>query len=275
MPNMNGAHPYRGVSASFATKHEKEKVVAPIFSALGISLHVPDIDTDLLGTFTSEIERVGLPKEVVLKKARMGMEASGLRYGAASEGSIGPDPVVPFLNSDIECMAWVDDERGIEIMEFHRSLDIIAATSHSIDGDFLIRADFPNHSLIVKGNGKVVKGIKDRGELDRVIAEISKLGASIVIESDLRAHHSPSRMRNIAAVAEKLVARISRLCTGCNAPGFGHVENLYGVACRECKNVEARAIRGEVLGCAKCDYREEISNQREFIDPAECGYCNP
>ena len=275
MTNMNGAHPYRGISAAFATKHEKERIVAPIFSALGISLHVPDIDTDLLGTFSGEIERVGTPKEVALKKARMGMQASGLAYGAASEGSIGPDPVVPFLNSDIECMAWVDDERGLEIVEFHRSLDIIAATGDSIDEEFLKRADFPNHSLIVKGDGKVVKGIKDHKALESAIAEISKLGASIVIESDLRAHHSPSRQRNIAAVAEKLVARISRLCPGCGAPGFGHVENLYGIICRECNNVEARAVRGEVLGCAKCDYREEISNAREFIEPAECGYCNP
>jgi hypothetical protein len=272
---MSGAHPYRGVSAALATKHEKERIVAPLFSSLGISLQVPQIDTDVLGTFSGEIERVGTPKEVVLKKARMGIEALGLSYGLASEGSIGPDPVVPFLNSDIECVAWVDDERGIEIVEFHRSLDIIAATGSSINDEFLTRADFPNHSLIVKGNGKVVKGIKDRRELDRAIEEISALGASIVIESDLRAHHSPSRQRNIAAVAEKLVARLSRLCPGCSAPGFGHMENLYGVICRECKNVETRAVRGEVLGCAKCDYREEISNGKEFIEAAECGYCNP
>lgn len=272
MPNMNGAHPYQGITAALATKHAKEKVVAPVFASLGISLQVPDIDTDLLGTFSGEIERIGTPKEVALKKARMGMKASGLAYGAASEGSIGPDPVVPFLNSDIECMAWVDEERGIELVEFHRSLDIIAATGSSISEEFLTKADFPNHSLIVKGNGKVVKGIKDRAELDRAIAEI---GSSVVIESDLRAHHSPSRMRNIALVTEKLVARISRLCPGCNAPGFGHVDNLFGVICRECKNVEERAIRGEVLGCAKCDYREEISNNKDFIEPAECGYCNP
>jgi hypothetical protein len=78
---MNGAHPYRGVSAALATKHEKEKIVAPLFSSLGISLQVPQIDTDVLGTFSGEIERVGTPKEVVLKKARMGIEASGLSYG--------------------------------------------------------------------------------------------------------------------------------------------------------------------------------------------------
>ena len=102
MPNMNGAHPYQGITAALATKHAKEKVVAPVFASLGISLQVPDIDTDLLGTFSGEIERVGTPKEVALKKARMGMKASGLAYGAASEGSIGPDPVVPFLNSDIQ-----------------------------------------------------------------------------------------------------------------------------------------------------------------------------
>jgi hypothetical protein len=84
MLEMNGAHPYRGVTAAFATKHLKENVVAPTFADLEISVVVPEVDTDLLGTFTSEIPRVGTPKEVVLKKARLGIQASGLSYGIAS-----------------------------------------------------------------------------------------------------------------------------------------------------------------------------------------------
>jgi len=94
MREMIGAHPYRGVTAAFATKHFKESVVAPAFATLEISVVVPEVDTDQLGTFTGEIHRVGTPKEVVLKKARLGIQASGLLYGIASEGSIGPDVVV-------------------------------------------------------------------------------------------------------------------------------------------------------------------------------------
>ena len=269
---MKGAHPYRGVTASLATKHEKEKVVAPSFARLDIALHIPAVDTDELGTFSGEIPRIGTPREVVLKKARMGMKVSGLPYGIASEGSIGPDLIVPFINSDIECIAWVDDELGIEIVEFHRSLDIVAVTSEVLSEEFLTRAGFPEHSLIVKGQGSVVKGINNRLQLEKVIAE---LGPTIVIESDVRAHHSPSRRRNIAAVAEKLVARLSNLCGDCKCPGFGAVENIYGLPCSECGTLNERAVRGEVHGCAKCENRIEAAGKRISIEPAECLACNP
>lgn len=269
---MKGAHPYSGVTASLATKHEKEKVVAPIFAHLEIALHIPSVDTDELGTFSGEIPRIGTPREVVVKKARMGMKASGLPYGVASEGSIGPDVIVPFINSDIECIAWVDDELGIEIVEFHRSLDIVAVTSEVLSEEFLTRASFPEHSLIVKGQRSVVKGINDRLQLEKIIAE---LGPKVVIESDLRAHHSPSRRRNIAVVAERLVARLSNLCSECRCPGFGVVENIYGLPCSECGTLNERAVRGEVHGCAKCENRIEVVGKRTYIEPAECLVCNP
>jgi len=282
MLEMIGVHPYRGVTAAFATKHFKESVVAPVFATLEISVVVPEVDTNQLGTFTGEIPRVGTPTEVVLKKARLGIQASGLLYGIASEGSIGPDVVVPFINSDIECMAWVDTARDIEIVEFHRSLDIFSArtivsSKDSLD-EFLKSADFPHHSLIARaenGRGEIYKGINSFERLESALKALFKDSSTLVIESDLRAHHSPSRQRNIAAVAEKLVSRLSQLCVKCETPGWGEIGYLYGLECRECRNIEERAVRGRVMGCAGCEYQEEVLNEKKFVEPAECGVCNP
>ena len=279
---MVSDHPYRGVTAALATKHRKEELLAPHFSTLGISIEVPDIDTDLLGTFTGEIPREGTPKDVVLKKARLGIEVTGLAYGIASEGSIGPDLVVPFLNSDIECMAWVDATRSLELVEYHRSLDILAARSVVGAGDsldeFLKSADFPNHSLIVRaenGSGEIYKGINSSEQLDTALRSLFKDSERLIIESDLRAHHSPSRQRNIATLAEKLVSRLSRLCKECQTPGWGEVGYLYGLECSECRNVEERAVSGKIFGCGGCDYKEKVVGGKKFVEPAECGVCNP
>ena len=269
-------HPYRGSTAAIATKHHKEQILAPIFAELGVSLQLAAVDTDLLGTFTGEIEREGTPKEVALRKARLGMEATGLPYGLASEGSIGPDPIVPFLSSDIECLAWVDDRLGLEIVEFYRSMDIKALSINLAQiadlDEFLNKADFPNHGLIVKSKERVFKGINNRSQLDEIL---NQLDADVIIENDLRAHFSPSRQNNIAMVAKQLAGRLAVLCDGCETPGWGVVGNLYGLECKECGGLVEKAVRGKLLGCAKCDYQKEISNDREFVEPADCQYCNP
>ena len=275
-------HPYRGVSAAFPTKHQKEKVVSPIFATLDIELIVSEVDTDLLGTFSGEIPRIGTPKEVVLKKAHLGAADLGLPFAIASEGSIAPDPLIPFLISDIECMAWIDTTKNIEVVEFYRSLDIVTARtiitkSESIQ-EFLTRADFPNHSLIARsenGSGQIFKGLNSIKSLETALKKLWLDSEKIIIESDLRAHHSPSRRQNIVALAERLVVRLSQLCPKCQLPGWGQVGDLYGVECRECGIVEQQAMSGKVLGCAGCEYKEKKLNERSFIEPAECSFCNP
>lgn len=73
----------------------KEGVIASVLdTALGCRVErVTGDDTDLLGTFTREIPRAGMQLEAARKKARIGMELSGLSTGLASEGSFGPDPM--------------------------------------------------------------------------------------------------------------------------------------------------------------------------------------
>jgi len=275
-------HPYRGVIAAFATKHFKEKVVSPIFASIDVQLVVPKVDTDQLGTFSGEIPRSGSPREVVLKKARLGLAQSGLEFGIASEGTIGADPSIPFVISDIECMAWIDTKRNIEIVEFYRSLDIVASTITISENDsldkFLRTVDFPNHSLIAKpesGIGQIYKGINTLRDLEIAMGEILKKEEKITIESDLRAHHSPSRRKNIEVVAKNLVTRLSSICAKCHSPGWGEVGYLYGGNCRQCGNLEANFVRGKLLGCAVCEYKEEFFIEKELISPAQCTVCNP
>jgi hypothetical protein len=277
-------HPYRGAKAVIATKHNKGILVAPAFSKhLDLSVEEVTVDTDELGTFSGEIERVGSVREVVVKKAQLGMSVSGNPIGIASEGSIGADPLLPFINSDIELMALVDQERALVIIESLRSTEIIAQTVKiSKDSDitnFLTRADFPNHALILRSEDEpvsfCVKGISDMKALDQAILNGLKDFPTLILESDLRAHCSPSRQKNIAALADKLALRLTHLCPECAAPGWGVVSYKKGLPCQECGEISKDALAQEIQGCGRCEFNKVGKTLAESIDPAQCQLCNP
>ena len=276
------SHPYYGITAALATKHQKEKILSPIFGRLNISIAHAEVDTDQLGTFTGETPRLASPKETVIKKARMGMELRGLQYGVASEGSIGPDPALIFVNSDIELMAWIDDENQIEIVESLKSFEIVAQSSsfkrEESYANFLKKIDFPNHAVIIRGDSSdapIHKGINDLANLDTLINQIFRESESVIIESDLRAHFSPSRRLNIERLGNKLIDRLASLCRECNQPGWGAVDYLFGLPCNDCGELNLEAVSGKIFGCCKCDYREEIFDDKKSISAAECLLCNP
>jgi len=277
-------HPYRGAKAVIATKHNKGILVSPAFSKhLEMRVEEVSVDTDELGTFSGEIERVGSVREVVIKKAELGISVSGNPIGIASEGSIGADPLLPFINSDIELMALVDQERSLVIIESLRSTEIVAQTTkiskESEIDKFLTQADFPNHALILRSEDKQVsfceKGIRDRKSLDLAILKGLKDFPTLVLESDLRAHCSPSRQKNITALAEKLALRLIHLCPECAAPGWGVVSHKKGLPCQECGEISEGALAQEIQGCGRCEFTELGKTLAESIDPAQCQLCNP
>ena len=277
-------HPYQNQEAVIATKHEKGRLIASTFAEhLDIKIREINIDTDQLGTFSGEVERVGSAREVVVKKAKLGLTASGVPLGMASEGSIGADPLIPFINSDIELMAFVDQERGITIVESLRSTEIIAQTikvNQNTDIEkFVAKADFPNHRLILRAADDptkfCIKGINERKVLEREIARGLKDFPELLLESDLRAHCSPSRQKNIAALAEKLAFRLSHLCPECSSPGWGLVDYKKGLPCEECGEISEESIAREILGCTGCGFNKEGKILAESIDPARCQLCNP
>lgn len=265
------------------TKHDKVKLVAPYFqNLLQVQIEEVNLDTDVLGTFSGEIERVGNSLETAIKKAKLGIEATGNPYAIASEGSITSDPYMPFITADIETLLFIDQELDITVHETLISHEIIATTTTTIKNnleDFLKRADFPNHALIVKPNigTGAIKGIRDRTTLEDAInrsRELSSDGEAI-IESDFRAMCSPTRQENISKVALKLAQRLCNTCPECHTPGWGLKSYTRGVDCSDCGEFAENALKQEILGCVKCEYTKPGAVINVTIDPSRCMSCNP
>ncbi|MFM8711078.1 MAG: DUF6671 family protein, partial [Sphingomonadales bacterium] len=85
---------FTGRKLLIATKHKKEIVLSPLLeAALGVHCFTDDrLDTDLLGTFTGEIERLDDPLTTARKKCEQGMALTGCDLAVASEGSFGAHP---------------------------------------------------------------------------------------------------------------------------------------------------------------------------------------
>ena len=102
--------PYLDSEVAFLTQHGKQQLVrSRLEQALGCQLvHTQDYDTDLLGTFTTDVDRQGSQLDAARVKATIGMRLTGLQIGMASEGVFGPDPFVGFTPWNSEVVLWVD-----------------------------------------------------------------------------------------------------------------------------------------------------------------------
>lgn len=277
-PPVSGHDPYRGRRAVLATRHGKEKAVIPAFSSvLGLDIAVPaDLDTDRLGTFTRDVARVGTMREAAVQKARMGIAATGLPLAIASEGSFGPHPAIPFLPAGQELLVFVDLERGLEIVEEQVSERTnFAALEVTAGADlerFLAAVGFPEHALVVRAGDRLVKGVTSRAHLDRLL----ETGGTVHLEADMRAHMNPTRMGEIATLAERLARRIASPCPACGTPGFGVTAMQRGLPCAEC-GAPTQLVRYVIEACALCQYeqRKPRPDGRLTSTPAECQECNP
>lgn len=276
---------YRGQSVALATLHQKGALIAPTFlSTLGMQVVEIKVDTDSLGSFAGEVERVGTQIETARKKALLGIEKSGFKFGLASEGSIGADPQIGLLTSDIETIVSIDTVNSLEIIEHYKSFDIIAQKiefAEGIDLDtFLLKSDFPTHKLIVRSEYgyRQVAG-KDIATIEDLMSAIEKAQSlksnPIIIESDLRAHCPPSRSTNIKVTAERLALKIATLCPDCQSPGWGVVKPLLGLSCSECGQESDSAVRARLYGCLCCTYSVAGDPIADSIDPSKCNWCNP
>lgn len=288
---------YTGVTAALATMHGKESVIAPAMERhLGLKVITPiGLDTDLLGTFTGETPRVGSMREVAIRKARLGMGASGLTFGIASEGSFGPHPVIPFFRAGMELMVFVDDQRGLIISESLIAEDTnhdekVVESVSELD-EFLPRVRFPVHALVVGPNltaspwwklhpelARMRKGIASYEELAEAVGHASRISEDrrARVSTDLRAHMNPTRMQAIATLADKLARRIATKCPDCGQPGFGQVMPASGLSCINCGQ-ESIIPRGDIWRCVACQYEREEARlpNRKFAEPGDCPQCNP
>ena len=280
--------PYKDCKILLATKHNKEKAIAPAFSEfLSAKIVTCDLDTDLLGTFTSEIPRTQSALECARSKCLWGIEQNKSDYGIASEGSFGPHPYIPFVPSGHEILYFIDRTRNLFL---HLSF-LTAETNYymgainSIDelNKIMKLIQFPSHALIIRPNinqdpSLIIKGIQSREIAENVFMTAVKLSpdGKAWVETDMRAHKNPTRMRTIAHLATLLAKRLTILCTVCATPGFGKVRTEPGLECRCCDS-KTDQIRAEIWGCACCDY-EEVRPRADGLKKAEpryCSYCNP
>lgn len=269
-----------------ATKHEKERVIAPLFEAeLSVNCFVPiDFDTDSLGTFTGEVERKADPVATARTKCLMAMEQTNCDLGIASEGSFGPHPTLFFAHADDEILLFIDKKNDLEIIVRELSLktnfNATKVNSYEELKDFAKKIKFPHHGVILKSeeNGipKFVKGIQSWELLEDSYHTLSQNNDTIYAETDMRALYNPTRMLVIEEATKKLVEKIKTVCPKCHTPGFGVVSAKPGLPCSLC-GCATKSTKSHIYQCQKCHFEKEkmYPYDKKKEDPTYCDYCNP
>lgn len=276
---------YQGHKVALLTQHGKEGIIAPVLApALGCTVElVTGFDTDQLGTFSREISRPGTQLEAARRKARKGMELSGLSVGLASEGSFGPDPFSGMFPWNIEMLVWIDDTLNLEVVGLTQGA---AHSGHLQTGEweeveaFAVSEGFPQHHLVLRPQGmedhRIHKNIADWGALKSCFSHCIDQSSNrqVFVETDLRAFANPSRMQNIGKAATDLLGRLQSLCPTCEAPGFWVTERQPGLPCSACGQPTS-SFRSEVWACQRCRHKSSKLRADRVADPKYCEFCNP
>ena len=287
---LNTLLPYSECSIIITTKHAKSLAIAsPFWNRLRASVLEYTLDTDLLGTFSGEIERQGNALECVRRKCKMGMDRLGEKaeYFLANEGSFGPHPKMPFLPCDQEILYFIDCKRNFHLYLTH----VTEKTNYKMESlDSLVKLEkfveatqFPSHALIVRPNDRkdarfLFKGIDTYQALEEAFNASVKYSTDgkVWVETDMRAHMNPSRMKVIQELADRMAQRLSTLCSACNAPGWGMIRVEKGLHCEYCDQ-KTEMIAHEIYGCVLCDYTKKKLRSDGLISAPQmyCDWCNP
>jgi hypothetical protein len=286
--NASEEHPWHGERACLTSKHSKLRVIEPpLREALGLCIfEESSLDTDLLGTFSGEVERPGTAQEVVLRKARWGAEKNNTRFGIATEGSFGPHPHLPFMASHNEWIAWIDRENESSMIESYQTERTnfshrVVKTYQELE-PFLEKLRFPSHALIARPSDIaldsrfVFRGLQDFSALRAAIGICATQSPTqkVYIETDMRAHVNPTRQEGILEVAKKLAVRIQTLCSACGYPGWGIIRLERGLECESCGK-PGRWVKAEVIGCARCQHevKRPRPDGRTLAPSSACESC--
>lgn len=248
--------------------HRKERVIAPVLERfLGLQVAVVgSLDTDAFGTFSREVERTGTQLDAARAKIAAGFElAPWARVGLSSEGSFGPHPSIPFLPLGREIVVLIDRGSGLELVGHHAGYD--TNFSHPVVSgldqahSFAERIGFPGHGLIVMGclgggpapEVALIKDVTSWDTLERSHRPRARSTGAAFVETDMRAHRNPRRMRAIKRATIDLVRPSRSLCPVCSQPGFAITERLSGLPCSWCGE-PTHLTKAEVLICAGCGY---------------------
>lgn len=277
-----------GRTLILGTKHKKERVLAPILEReLGVRIVVPDnFDTDKFGTFTLDIARKGSQLETARRKAMAVMDLLDADLCLVSEGSFGTHPNIPFVQSNLELVLLVDRKHGFEIHGHYRSEETNAASlyvSSVVEAkQFAEEIGFPHHGLVVRRSERskrdIFKDISSYKDLEEKVSYLLNkfFVKKVYLETDLRAHANPTRMKNIEQAAVDLIKNIKSACPECATPGFAVIDVVRGLPCGGCGQKTDLPLT-VVRECQKCKFKHHYpySESKTYADPGTCGYCNP
>jgi hypothetical protein len=281
---MDNSSCFEGRKIVIATKHEKESVIGPALQKVfGMSYCVAEeLDTDLLGTFTGEVERVGTPVDAARKKCDLARDDGDLVV--ASEGSFGPHPTLYFMPADEEYLVLVDRKNAVEIVVKTCSLQTNYGSytfgAEEKLAEFLKRVKFPSHALIVMDSPSnprfMEKGITTNAPLTQAMDYCIAHFGTYHITTDMRAMFNPSRMRVIEELTGKLIEKMQSACPHCKRPGFSVSETIKGLVCSSC-SLPTQSVKSLIYTCLGCHYTElkAYPEGKKSEDPMFCDYCNP
>jgi phage FluMu protein gp41 len=289
---------FAGRVVVLASMHKKEQVIAPLLEAkLGVKLQVlPNFNTDQFGTFSREQARTGSQLEAARAKAHAALALMGsgisLRDPAplviASEGSFGPHPSLPYLACNREVLLFRDPSQNLEVVGEALSVETnfrqktVRNLTEALA--FAEQVGFPAHGLMVltnpeqPGTAPIFKGITTVSALDEAIqvAIQSSSQGLAHLETDMRAHYNPTRMRVIAAATEDLLNKLMRCCPNCGRPGFAIQRLLPGLPCQVCQMPTPLTVTA-IYECQRCQHQlhQNFPEGMNAADPTYCNYCNP
>lgn len=279
-------HPYYNKTCVFTTKHHKATVFKePLRSQVGCILKELPLDTDQLGTFYGDIPRLNSSLETCKRKCLLGLDAHHHSLGLANEGTFGIDSVlnIPY---DAEVVILIDKDQGCELIMDYKSYDTnysaaTIQTEQELEA-FAKQGLFPSHGLIVTSYPKSqtalhFKGIQNwRGLVSKFKACLADSQTrKVVVETDMRAHMNPTRMKVLSSFANIVTKRLSHLCPICKIPGWGVIATSPGLPCALC-HAPTGMTKETTFGCIKCTYQKTIPKKKQtYADPGFCLLCNP
>ena len=151
---------FAGRKLVIATKHHKEKVIASLLEeAFDVKCFIPEnFDTDLLGTFTGEIERKDGPIITIRNKCLQAMELSNCDLGIASEESRAA--VAGGITSFMDIPNTSPNTTTIELLEEKYKL---ANVTSSANYSFFFGVNKNNLQEALKINNETFCGLSDDG----------------------------------------------------------------------------------------------------------------
>lgn len=278
---------FRGRKLLIATKHQKDRVIAaPMSEAFGVNCFTSgdEFDTDQLGTFTGEKPRVSDPVSTAREKCLKGMEQFNCDLGIASEGSFFPDPYSFIGHVNEEVLILIDKKHDFEVIvkELSFETNFYAGQVDSEEAllELASKLNFPSHGLILRSekdnDSKLFKGIKHQDHLLETYRDLKQNFDQVMLETDMRAMHNPTRMAVIAEATLKLIDKVKSTCKVCGTPGFGITGVEHGLPCGWC-GTPTQSVLSYVHQCTKCNYTavEKYPKGKETEDPMYCDSCNP